>query len=535
MASTLLVRAHTGLTLTADIFPEASDTAIATGRTLTEKTNAKGWYTFTTTGTETGIHRVVIKESGTAIGVGWVRLTNGAVSEDKVESEYLAVVNLDGRVPAALTAGGNIKADVDTIKTNPVVNGGTLTFPSDATVASTTNITSGTITTTTNLTNLPSIPANWITATGITDGAFTAAKFASGAFDAVWSVATRTLTAFDASFKTGYSLAATGLDAIVSTATGMVEIAKAVWDRVLSGATHNIPASAGRRVRQLGVPPFSYDDTITGTPTSTTVELQATASATPDFYSPGLIALTGSYGTQFSRIESYNGTTKIITVATPFAVTPSSGDTAQIIPWASVRVSDVDDTPRDVIAAAANAAVEAGQVGTDAAAAASSAASANSVVSSGTHGNAALKTIIDTKASQTSVNSIPTNPMLDTEDGSSFTAITGVLDKLDTALEDDGSGGFQFTVLALDNTITAAVANKIADHSRRRTQANVEASSDGDTLNVESEYGMIQQVQKADTTSNAGQVTVFKTDGTELAQIPITTDADAEPITEIDP
>lgn len=47
------------------------------------------------------------------------------------------------------------KVDVDTIKTNPVVNGGTLTFPSDATVASTTNITAGTITTVTNLTNAP--------------------------------------------------------------------------------------------------------------------------------------------------------------------------------------------------------------------------------------------------------------------------------------------------------------------------------------------------------------------------------------------
>jgi hypothetical protein len=71
------------------------------------------------------------------------------------------------------------------------------TFDS-GTVASTTNITSGTITTVgtaTNLTNLPTAPANWLTATAIENGAFTAAKFASGAFDAVWSVATRLLTA----------------------------------------------------------------------------------------------------------------------------------------------------------------------------------------------------------------------------------------------------------------------------------------------------------------------------------------------------
>jgi len=45
------------------------------------------------------------------------------------------------------------------------------------------------------------------------------------------------------------SLTATGLDAIASTATGMVEIAKAVWDRVLTAATHDITDSAGKRVR----------------------------------------------------------------------------------------------------------------------------------------------------------------------------------------------------------------------------------------------------------------------------------------------
>src|SRR3990167_4870173 len=47
------------------------------------------------------------------------------------------------------------KVDVETIKTNPVVNGGTVTFTTNSTVASTTNITGGTITTVTNLTNAP--------------------------------------------------------------------------------------------------------------------------------------------------------------------------------------------------------------------------------------------------------------------------------------------------------------------------------------------------------------------------------------------
>lgn len=52
-------------------------------------------------------------------------------------------------------ASGRGLSDIDTIKTNPVVNGGTITFPTTATLASTTNITAGTIATVTNLTNAP--------------------------------------------------------------------------------------------------------------------------------------------------------------------------------------------------------------------------------------------------------------------------------------------------------------------------------------------------------------------------------------------
>ncbi len=131
------------------------------------------------------------------------------------------------------TVAATQKVDIETIKTNPVVNGGTITFPPTATLASTTNITAGTITTTTNLTNLPAIPANWITAAGITDGALTAAKFAAGAFDAVWTVAARTLTSFG---------------------TLVADVATAVWAaavRVLTAAT-NITSTGGTTVTQAG-------------------------------------------------------------------------------------------------------------------------------------------------------------------------------------------------------------------------------------------------------------------------------------------
>jgi hypothetical protein len=76
------------------------------------------------------------------------------------------------------------KVDVDTIKTNPVVNAGTVTFPTTATLASTTNITAGTVTTATNVTTVNGLAANVITATSINADAITAAKIADGAIDA---------------------------------------------------------------------------------------------------------------------------------------------------------------------------------------------------------------------------------------------------------------------------------------------------------------------------------------------------------------
>ena len=59
------------------------------------------------------------------------------------------------------------KVDVETIKTNAVVNAGTITFPTGATLASTTNITAGTVTTATNVTTVNGLAANVITAASI--------------------------------------------------------------------------------------------------------------------------------------------------------------------------------------------------------------------------------------------------------------------------------------------------------------------------------------------------------------------------------
>lgn len=97
------------------------------------------------------------------------------------------------------------KVDVETIKTNPVVNGGTVTFPTTATLASTTNITAGTITTATNVTTVNGLAAGVITATSIASNALTAAKIATDAIGAA-QLATDAVTEIQSGLATASAL-----------------------------------------------------------------------------------------------------------------------------------------------------------------------------------------------------------------------------------------------------------------------------------------------------------------------------------------
>lgn len=100
------------------------------------------------------------------------------------------------------------------------------------------------------------------------------------------------------------------------------------------------------------------------------------------------------------------------------------------------------------------------------------------------------------------------------------------------ALKADLDAGVTLANNAVDAAqLTAAAANKLADHARRRTQAHVFASADGDAIDAHSHYGAIQQIQKANTTAHAGKLTVFNTDGTELAQLTLASDPAADPAT----
>lgn len=88
-------------------------------------------------------------------------------------------------------------------------------------------------------------------------------------------------------------------------------------------------------------------------------------------------------------------------------------------------------------------------------------------------------------------------------------------------------GAITAAQLALD------ACQKIADILARRHTSAIEASGNGETLDVNSLYGLLAAGtgHRRNTTSHADMLTIFQSNGTtELGQVPLTTDVDAAPI-----
>lgn len=122
------------------------------------------------------------------------------------------------------------------------------------------------------------------------------------------------------------------LDAAIS------DIASDVWDEILTGATHNIPTSAGRRVREIGA--YSIHSGTAQAGNSHSITLAATADANDGIYNRNLIVLVDNAGVGQTRtIVDYDGTTKVVVVDRDWRVSPDATTVYQITP---------DDTPLTV-------------------------------------------------------------------------------------------------------------------------------------------------------------------------------------------
>jgi len=93
------------------------------------------------------------------------------------------------------------------------------------------------------------------------------------------------------------------------------DVADAVWDEVLTGNTHNIATSAGKRVRELASSVVTSGTAQGSGANNNQIHLASGEPSVSDIFDPSMILLSAGTGTgQSRRIIEYDGTTKIAIV-----------------------------------------------------------------------------------------------------------------------------------------------------------------------------------------------------------------------------
>ena len=102
-------------------------------------------------------------------------------------------------------------------------------------------------------------------------------------------------------------------------------ISDQVWDEVLTGATHNIATSAGRRLRQAADVMIIREETCQAGGGNDEIIFDAGASAVDEFYINDLVVLTSGTGVgQQRHIDSYVGSSKTATVNRDWTTNPDA-------------------------------------------------------------------------------------------------------------------------------------------------------------------------------------------------------------------
>lgn len=109
------------------------------------------------------------------------------------------------------------------------------------------------------------------------------------------------------------------------------EIAFETWEEILTGATHNIPTSAGRRVREIGA--FAIHSGTAQSGSTNGITLAATANGGDGVYNRNLIVITDNTGKGQTRtIVDYDDATKVVVVDRDWRITPDNTSEYQITP-----------------------------------------------------------------------------------------------------------------------------------------------------------------------------------------------------------
>lgn len=325
-------------------------------------------------------------------------------------------------------------------------------------------------------------------------------------------------------------------DALVAFFTSAAQLVDDIWDEVLTGATHNVNNSAGKRLRGIDAA-FEVGSGTARAGTSTSITLAADESATDDIYNGDRIVIVGGTGQgEHSIATDYDGTSKVATMSKAWVVTPDATSEYEIVPadtdletWNNVAVTsdgDWNELQTDVDAILgdtnelqtdwANAGrldalidlilADTGELQTD-------------LVDGGRLDLLidAIKAVTDNLPNSGSLSDLAT---ILTDTGELQTDLTdgGRLDLLiDAILADTGTDGV---------VIAAATRQAIADELLKRGVSNVEDAADAHSLTT-----IILAILESSLSGTTW--TIKKTGGTTFTTKTVTVDATADPITAV--
>ena len=139
------------------------------------------------------------------------------------------------------------------------------------------------------------------------------------------------------------NLPETGLNLILKGSTHTLAVADAVWDEVLTGATHNVASSAGRRLRQLEQVFVLANGTIATATNGHTFTLDTGAVATADYYIGARLQITEGTGLGQSRLIKAYSVGRVALLDSDFTVTPDNASLYEVVAAdVHVSLSDAD-------------------------------------------------------------------------------------------------------------------------------------------------------------------------------------------------
>ena len=281
-----------------------------------------------------------------------------ADSATKAVEDQSFIVETFGHASAMYQAdlsAANLPANAVQFAGQTITAAAGVTIP--ASIASPTNITAGTITTVTTLTgHTPQTGDSFARIGALGAGLTSLAPAATALSTAVW---TATIAGrIDVAVSSRLAPLVAGRDLSVAATTGAVALDSAataalvdlIWDEPLTGATHNVATSSGKRLRQTTA--FQQiDSTVIDAAATTTTFVTGLTSSVDNFYNDSMLVFTdGALAGQVRAIYDYIGATKTIILAEALTSAPVNGVAFTIV---SLHIHPVSQIQSGLATAAA--------------------------------------------------------------------------------------------------------------------------------------------------------------------------------------